>query len=481
MKYSLPFPNSLGTFCDLQFIDVYAFYDRALLFSVYDSLGEIYLINLFKKDSEKQIESWIVSNISRENLDNIRAGTLDFRNAFLTSYSDQLFIIHIDWHEQSTKFSSVKKNSFDLSFLPVSGECLDEEEITELGAIPNIPLFSSNISRNINISFNNQIYEIVNATLVFTEGKNGSLYAVLSNSSKIFIEEEISRNSDVSSIYFDSLIYQNADLIYSFGGRRSSFGIADLKTLDQTTTALSESYRIAAAGVAEHYKINPILLSSPIIQDIQHGSIKYLVTANASESLALNIQDKDINFTVLDLMYRTVEWTKGNRNALDGEYTSDVKLMDSLLRSCDELVPKENSGYFFVSLNSNSLAIGYDSREPKILTMELGEAIRAERERINNNNLTHRLIIFVGIVDQIKFDRRTGAGKIHLTDLATIPEEWGSSVATLEIAGDQLKMFLEGFADMSVKVTARQPFYRGRWAKRNIIVTDVLNLQPVKR
>lgn len=422
-----------------------------------------------------------MSNVSQDNLDNIRAGILDFRGAFLTNYSNRFFIIHIDWHNQSTTFSSIEKNSFDPSFLPVADEYLDAEEMAELNTIPSIPIFSNSIFRNTNVSFNNKIYEIINAPLVVVEEGDGTLRAVLGNSSKVFIEEEISRDSDNSLVYFDSLVYQNADLIYSFNGRRSSFGIADLKTLDQTTTALSESYRIAASGVAEHYKINPMLLSSPIVQDIQHGSIKYLVTANASESLVLNIQNKDVNFTVLDLMYRTVEWAKGNKNALSDEYISDVKLMDSLLRSCDELVPKENSGYFSVSLNSNSSIIGHDNREPKVLTMELGETIRAERERINNNNLTHKLIIFVGIVDQIKFDRRTGAGKIHLTDLAVIPEEWGSSVATLEIAGDQLKMFLEGFADMSVKVTARQPFYRGRWAKRNIVVTDVINLQPIKR
>ncbi len=76
----LPQSTQLGK---LELIEVYEYYDTPCLFSCRNASGHLFIAILF--DQTKKLEKWLYAPMSQRRFENIRAGLIDIRDAFLKS------------------------------------------------------------------------------------------------------------------------------------------------------------------------------------------------------------------------------------------------------------------------------------------------------------------------------------------------------------------------------------------------------------
>jgi len=116
----LPQFTQLG---DLELIEVYEYYDTPCLFSCRNVSGQIFLAILFEQ--EKRVEKWLYVSMSQRRLENIRAGLIDIRNAFLNSEDRFVYEVVISSDSSSDSAEIIWCENLTDDWLPMPNEFID--------------------------------------------------------------------------------------------------------------------------------------------------------------------------------------------------------------------------------------------------------------------------------------------------------------------------------------------------------------------
>jgi hypothetical protein len=116
----LPQQTQLGK---LELIEVYEYYDTPCLFSCRNSLGQLFIAILFEQ--EKKVEKWLYASISQRRFENIRAGLIDIRNAFLNSEDGFVYQVIINSDDSPDKVEMIWCENLIDDWLPMPNEFIE--------------------------------------------------------------------------------------------------------------------------------------------------------------------------------------------------------------------------------------------------------------------------------------------------------------------------------------------------------------------
>lgn len=113
-------------------VEVYEFYDRALLFSCKNPGGQLFLALL--ADEKDGVESWLFAPISPDRFKHIRSGGIDLHDAFAKAETGTVFLVLQNAANEVVRdIQPVSCNSLREDWLPMPGEFIDWEMPTSGG------------------------------------------------------------------------------------------------------------------------------------------------------------------------------------------------------------------------------------------------------------------------------------------------------------------------------------------------------------
>lgn len=116
----LPQSTQLGK---LELIEVYEYYDTPCLFSCRNASGHLFIAILFEQT--KQLEKWLYTSMSQRRFENIRAGLIDIRDAFLTSEDGFVYEVIINSDNSSDRVEIIWCENLIDDWLPMPGEFIE--------------------------------------------------------------------------------------------------------------------------------------------------------------------------------------------------------------------------------------------------------------------------------------------------------------------------------------------------------------------
>ena len=124
MVYLLDIPE-LGK---LEIVEVYEYYDQPVLYSCQNVSGQLYLVVAAAED-EKYL-TWLCTAVSTNRLNQIRSGFIDLQDAFTESENPYSVQVKVPYDENTSMMTDfVQSNQIPEDMLPMSGECLEPENI----------------------------------------------------------------------------------------------------------------------------------------------------------------------------------------------------------------------------------------------------------------------------------------------------------------------------------------------------------------
>ncbi len=109
----------------LSIIESYQYFDRPVLFSCKDQLGEIYLSVWVAHDEDTGEETWLFTPVHWGIWQATRSGGIDLHDAFKSSKSGKVYIVTVDWDKHSANSRLMPSHDLDANWLPLIGERLD--------------------------------------------------------------------------------------------------------------------------------------------------------------------------------------------------------------------------------------------------------------------------------------------------------------------------------------------------------------------
>jgi len=120
----LPESTVLG---QLEFLEIYDYYDMPLLFSCTNRAGHIF-IAVFVRETEEAY-TWLYVPVSNDRFERIRDGEIDTRSAFANPEDEIVMEISIFRNaERQSEVIPVPANEIDENWLPPAGDYLEIEK-----------------------------------------------------------------------------------------------------------------------------------------------------------------------------------------------------------------------------------------------------------------------------------------------------------------------------------------------------------------
>jgi hypothetical protein len=113
----LPQSTHLGK---LELIEVYEYYDTPCLFSCRNISGHLFIAILYYQT--KRLEKWLYVSMSKRRFENIRAGLIDIRNAFLNSEDGFVYEVIINSDDSPDKVEIIWCENLIDDWLPMPNE-----------------------------------------------------------------------------------------------------------------------------------------------------------------------------------------------------------------------------------------------------------------------------------------------------------------------------------------------------------------------
>ena len=99
-------------FEEMSTFEVYVYYDRPLLFSCIDLIGNKYLAVLAVEDEDTGEEEWLYVQITEERFQMIKSGKIDFRTVFSEPEYDCFYFVYPSKSSASCFDKSCMKNEW---------------------------------------------------------------------------------------------------------------------------------------------------------------------------------------------------------------------------------------------------------------------------------------------------------------------------------------------------------------------------------
>jgi hypothetical protein len=139
----LPQSTQLGK---LELIEVYEYYDTPCLFSCRNASGHLFIAILF--DQTKNIEKWLYASMSQRRFENIRAGLIDIRNAFLNSEDGFVYEVIINSDNSPERVEVLGCENLIDDWLPMPNEFIEfENEPLPVWEVKDAPRTAKQIQR----------------------------------------------------------------------------------------------------------------------------------------------------------------------------------------------------------------------------------------------------------------------------------------------------------------------------------------------
>lgn len=137
----------------LELIEVYEYYDTPCLFSCRNASGQLFISILFEQ--EKRLEKWLYASISQRRFENIRAGLIDIRNAFLNSENGFVYEVIINLDDSPDRVEIIWCENLIDDWLPMPNEFIEfANEPLPLLEVKDAPRTAMQIQREVlNLTF----------------------------------------------------------------------------------------------------------------------------------------------------------------------------------------------------------------------------------------------------------------------------------------------------------------------------------------
>jgi len=231
-------------------------------------------------------------------------------------------------------------------------------------------------------------------------------------------------------------IKPDVDLEVKVSGPGLVLGRVQVPLLQKILDNINDAFRRAASALAN--KTDASLPPPPQVAFFAPGSLVIGLRSGDSEPL---FREYDLGKQALELIVRGAEWA-GEGTVPD----EDPIVVVAAIEAAKQLMPGPREG-FKVQL------IEYADRKP-IKSTELSPELRERAseiiEDISTKNLHKQLVHFVGLLDEIKLDK-----KAHLRQLSKKPEGYRGETLRFSYSEELLDELLELFGKI-VKVTAEE-------------------------
>ncbi len=113
----LPQSTHLGK---LKLLEVYEYYDTPCLFSCRNASGHLFIAILF--DQTKKCQKWLYLPMSQRRFENIRAGLIELRNAFLNAEDGLVYEVIINSDDNADRVEIIWCENLVDDWLPMPNE-----------------------------------------------------------------------------------------------------------------------------------------------------------------------------------------------------------------------------------------------------------------------------------------------------------------------------------------------------------------------
>lgn len=146
----LPQSTHLGK---LELIEVYEYYDTPCLFSCRNISGHLFIAILYSQT--KKLEKWLYVSMSKRRFENIRAGLIDIRNAFLNSEDGFVYEVIINSDDSPDKVEIIWCENLIDDWLPMPNEFIEVgNELPLIWEVKDAPRTAIQIQREtLNLTF----------------------------------------------------------------------------------------------------------------------------------------------------------------------------------------------------------------------------------------------------------------------------------------------------------------------------------------
>jgi hypothetical protein len=146
----LPQSTHLGK---LELIEVYEYYDTPCLFSCRNISGHLFIAILYYQT--KRLEKWLYVSMSKRRFENIRAGLIDIRNAFLNSEDGFVYEVIITSDDSPDKVEIIWCENLIDDWLPMPNEFIEvSNESPPIWEVKDAPRTAMQIQREtLNLTF----------------------------------------------------------------------------------------------------------------------------------------------------------------------------------------------------------------------------------------------------------------------------------------------------------------------------------------
>jgi hypothetical protein len=146
----LPQSTHLGK---LELIEVYEYYDTPCLFSCRNISGHLFIAILYYQT--KRLEKWLYVSMSKRRFENIRAGLIDIRNAFLNSEDGFVYEVIINSDDSPDKVEIIWCENLIDDWLPMPNEFIEVgNELPLIWEVKDAPRTAIQIQREtLNLTF----------------------------------------------------------------------------------------------------------------------------------------------------------------------------------------------------------------------------------------------------------------------------------------------------------------------------------------
>lgn len=120
----LPESTQLGK---LEIIEVYEYYDTPCLFSCRNASGHLFVAIL--TDQTKKFERWLYVSMSKRRFENIRASSIDIRDAFLKSEDGFVYEVLINSDDSHDRVNIIFCENLSDDWLPMPGEFIEFDDL----------------------------------------------------------------------------------------------------------------------------------------------------------------------------------------------------------------------------------------------------------------------------------------------------------------------------------------------------------------
>lgn len=108
----------------LETIEEYAYFNRPLLLSCYNSAGEIFFATWIKETDE--FELYYCISVSKQRLEAIEKGEISVRDAFLKAEKGTFYEATVPFEDECDRVREISLEELDINSLPAPSLCLEE-------------------------------------------------------------------------------------------------------------------------------------------------------------------------------------------------------------------------------------------------------------------------------------------------------------------------------------------------------------------